>query len=95
MINLDIQLKLLFFSLFYGFLFSSILDIAFPIIKKLNIYYQIIISFFLILLMAIIYFIGIYKIGYIIFHIYSIIAIIVGFISYDIIINIIAKRLKK
>ena len=95
MIEISIQLKLLIFSLIYGFLFSIILDILYPLIKKTNKIYQIIISFFLILIMAIIYFIAIDKIGYVIFHLYSILAIIIGFISYDIIINVIAKRLKK
>ena len=95
MIELSLQVKLLTFSLIYGFLFSIILDVLYPIIKKYKKVYQIILSFFLILLMAIIYFIAIDKIGYIIFHLYSIFAIIIGFVSYDIIINIIAKRTKK
>ena len=95
MIELSLQIKLLTFSLIYGFLFSIILDVLHPIIKKYKKVYQIILSFFLILLMSIIYFIAIDKIGYIIFHLYSIFAIIIGFVSYDIIINIIAKRTKK
>ena len=95
MIELSLQIKLLTFSLIYGFLFSIILDVLYPIIKKYKKVYQIILSFFLILLMSIIYFIAIDKIGYIIFHLYSIFAIIIGFVSSDIIINIIAKRTKK
>ena len=95
MIELSLQIKLLTFSLIYGFLFSIILDVLYPIIKKYKKVYQIILSFFLILLMSIIYFVAIDKIGYIIFHLYSIFAIIIGFVSYDIIINIIAKRTKK
>ena len=95
MIELSLQIKLLTFSLIYGFLFSIILDVLYPIIKKYKKGYKIILSIFLILLMSIIYFIAIDKIGYIIFHLYSIFAIIIGFVSYDIIINIIAKRTKK
>ena len=95
MISLDIQIKLLVFSLVYGFLFSSFLDILYPLIKKYNKIYQIVLSFFFILLMAIIYFIAIDKIGYIIFHLYSIFAIIIGFVSYDIIIRVIAKNIKR
>ena len=95
MIELSLQIKLLTFSLIYGFLFSIILDVLYPIIKNYKKVYQFILSFFLIMLMAIIYFIAIDKIGYIIFHLYSIFAIIIGFVSYDIIINIIAKRTKK
>ena len=52
-------------------------------------------SFFFILLMAIIYFIAIDKIGYVIFHLYSILAIIIGFVSYDILIIVIAKNIKR
>ena len=45
--------------------------------------------------MTFIYFIGIQKIGNAIFHIYSVISIIVGFIVYDIIIKLIANTPKK
>lgn len=94
MISLNIQIKLLVFSLIYGFLFSIALDILYPIIKKTKSIYQIIISFIFILLMAVIYFIAIDKIGYVIFHLYSIFAIIIGFISYDVIISLISKNIK-
>ena len=95
MISLNIQIKLLVFSLIYGFLFSIALDILYPLIRKTNKFYQIILSFFFILLMAIIYFIAIDKIGYVIFHLYSILAIIIGFVSYDILIIVIAKNIKR
>ena len=95
MISLSIQIKLLVFSLIYGFLFSSFLDILYPLIRKTNKFYQIILSFFFILLMAIIYFVAIDKIGYVIFHLYSILAIVVGFISYDLLIILIAKNIKR
>ena len=95
MISLNIQIKLLVFSLIYGFLLSIALDILYPLIRKTNKIYQIILSFIFVLLMAIIYFIAIDKIGYVIFHLYSIFAIIIGFISYDIIISVIAKNIKR
>ena len=103
MISLNIQIKLLVFSLIYGFLFSIALDILYPLIRKTNKLYQIILSFLFILLMAIIYFIAIDKIyfiaidkiGYVIFHLYSILAIVIGFISYDILIMLIAKNIKR
>ncbi len=95
MISLNIQIKLLVFSLIYGFLFSIALDVLYPFIKKTNKLYQIILSFIFILLMAVIYFVAIDKIGYVIFHLYSIFAIIIGFVSYDIIIRVIAKNIKR
>ena len=95
MIDLNIQIKLIVFSLIFGFLFSIVLDIFYSIVKNKNKLYSLIISFIVILFMTIIYFIGIKQIGYIIFHLYSILAIIVGFISYDMIIKMIANKHKK
>ena len=95
MIELNIQIKLIIFSLIYGFLFSIFLDVLYSKIKKQKKIVRIILTFLLVLLMAIIYFIAIDKIGYVIFHIYSIFAIIVGFIMYDILISVIAQKNKK
>lgn len=95
MIDLSIQMKLIIFSLIYGFLFSILLDFLYNVIKKWKKIYKIIMSFLLVVLMTIIYFIGIKQIGYIIFHIYSVFAIIVGFFSYDVIIKTIANKNKK
>lgn len=95
MINLSIQLNLIIFSLIYGFMFSIVLDVMYSFTKKIKRIYQIIISFFVVLLMSIIYFVGIDKIGYIIFHVYSILCIIIGFISYDLIIKKLANKYKK
>ena len=95
MINLSIQLNLIVFSLIYGFLFSVILDIMYQFIRQKKKVYQIIISFIIVMLMAVIYFVGINKIGCIIFHFYSILCIIAGFISYDLIIKSIANKYKK
>lgn len=95
MIELNVQIKLIIFSLIYGFLFSIILDIIYPFIKKRKKVSRLGLSFLLVMLMAIIYFVAIDKIGYVIFHIYSIFAIVVGFVLYDIIISVIAKKSKR
>ena len=95
MIDLNIQIKLIIFSFIFGFLFSILLDSFYIFIHKLNRLSAIIISFILIFLMTVIYFIGIKQIGYVIFHFYSIIAIIIGFILYDCILRLIAKQKKK
>ena len=94
MIELNVQIKLIIFSLIYGFLFSIILDIIYPFIKKRKKVSRLGLSFLLVMLMAIVYFVAIDKIGYVIFHIYSIFAIVVGFVLYDIIIGVIAKKSK-
>ena len=95
MIELNVQIKLIIFSLIYGFLFSIILDIIYPFIKKRKKVSRSGLSFLLVMLMAIVYFVAIDKIGYVIFHIYSIFAIVVGFVLYDIIIGVIAKKSKR
>lgn len=95
MINLDIQIKLLVFSLIYGFLFSIMLDVLYPLIRYKQKYIKLFFTFVIVLFMAILYFIAIDKIGCIIFHMYGVIAIIIGFISYDLMISVIAKRIKK
>lgn len=95
MIDLTIQFRLIIFSFIFGFLFSYILEVFNKAIKKCNKFVQIIFSFLLVLFMTIIYFIGIQKIGNAIFHIYSIISIIIGFITYDVVIKIIANTPKK
>lgn len=95
MINLNVQIKLIIFSFIFGFLLSIIMDIFYLYIKNKNTISSILLSFILIIFMTIIYFIGIKQIGYIIFHFYSILIIIGGFITYEIILKIIAKNNKK
>lgn len=95
MIELSIQLKLIIFSFVFGFNFSILLDYFYYIIKNHNKLFSIIISFLLVLLMTIVYFVGISKIGNVTFHFYSILLIIVGFITYDIILKLIANITKK
>lgn len=95
MINLDIQIKLILFSLFFGFFFSILLEIFNKKIKKYKTYIKILLSCFLVFFMSFVYFIGIQKIGNAILHIYSILSIIIGFLLYDLIIKLIDKNNKK
>ena len=95
MIDLNVQLKLIIFSFIFGFMFSALLEIFNKKINKCKSYLKFLFSMILIIIMTYIYFIGIQKVGNGIFHIYSIISIIVGFILYDIIIYKIANKDKK
>lgn len=95
MIELELQFKLIIFSFIFGFIFSFILELFNSKIKKFPKYIEIIFSFLLIAFMTLIYFVGIHKIGNAIFHIYSIISIIIGFLFYDILIKLIANNNKK
>ena len=95
MIELTLQFKLIIFSFIFGFLFSAALEGFNKVIKKYSTFVEILLSFIFILFMTFIYFIGIQKISNAIFHIYSILSIVLGFIFYDIIIKIIANNNKK
>lgn len=95
MISLTLQFKLIIFSFIFGFLFSALLEWFNKKINKYRFYIKILSSLILVAIMTYIYFVGIEKIGNAIFHIYSIIFIIVGFVSYDVIIKLIANNNKK
>ena len=95
MISLNIQFKLIVFSFIFGFMFSIVLDLFDMISNRISKVLNIVLSFLLILLMTFIYFIGIQKIGNAIFHVYSIISIIIGFILYDVVLKLIANTNKK
>lgn len=91
MIDLHIQIRLIVFSFIFGFLASYILEIFNKYTEKLKDALKLILSFVLILFISFIYFLGIIKIGFAIFHVYSILSIILGFILYDILIKVIFK----
>ncbi len=95
MIDLTLQFKLIIFSFIFGFLFSALLEWFNKKINKHNTCARLVFSIFLIIFMTFVYFVGIQKIGNAIFHIYSIISIIVGYILYDLIIKLIANNNKK
>lgn len=95
MIDLQIQIKLIIFSFIFGFLFSAVVEFFNIKIKKCKQYVKIISTFFMVLFSTVIYFEGINKIGNAIFHIYSILTIIIGFISYDLLLRQIENKNKK
>lgn len=95
MIDLTLQFKLIFFSFIFGFMFSVSLESFNKIIKKYSTIIEIILSFIFIIFMTFIYFLGIQKIGNAIFHIYSVLCIILGFFMYNMILKLIANSKKK
>ena len=95
MISLVLQFKLIFFSFIFGFLFSALLEWFNKKIVNINTYLKLLYSVLLVISMTFIYFVGIQKIGNAIFHIYSIISIVVGFVLYDILIKLIANPPKR
>ncbi len=95
MIDLNIQIKLIVFSFIFGFFFSVMLEIFNKKVDKCKKVVKLILTFLVVFLSTIIYFEGIKRIGNATFHIYSILTIIVGFISYDLLIRLIANTGKK
>ena len=95
MIALNIQIKLIIFSFIFGFFFSITLEIFNNKIKKCKKSVKLILSFLVVFVSTIIYFEGINRIGDAIFHIYSVITIVIGFISYDLLLRLIANNSKK
>ena len=95
MIDLNIQIKLIIFSFIFGFFFSVLLEIFNKKIVKCKMCVKFILSFLVVILSTIVYFEGIKKIGNAIFHIYSIITIVLGFVCYDLLIRLIANKNKK
>ena len=95
MIALNIQIKLIIFSFIFGFFFSVILEIFNKKVNKCKKSVKLVLSFLVVFLSTLIYFEGINRIGNAIFHIYSIITIIVGFVSYDLLLRLIANKTKK
>ena len=95
MIDLNIQIKLIIFSFIFGFFFSILLEIFNKKIDKCKKYVKLILSFLVVILSSVIYFEGIKRIGNAIFHIYSIITIVLGFVFYDLLIKLIENKSKK
>ena len=91
MIELVIQIKLIVFSFIFGFIFSHVLESFNNLIAKYSNIIKLTLSFILISFCTFVYFVGIYKVGYALFHIYSILSIICGFIFYDILVKYIFK----
>ena len=95
MIDLSTQFKLIIFSFIFGFIFSLLLEILNNKIKKFSAFVEILISFVFIVVMVLIYFVGINKISNAVFHIYSIFSIILGFVTYNVLLYMIANNNKK
>lgn len=95
MIDLNIQIKLIIFSFIFGFFFSILIEIFNKKTENCKKSVKLILSFLVVFLSTLIYFEGINRIGNAIFHIYSVITIVIGFISYDFLLRLIANKTKK
>lgn len=97
--NLEFQIHTLVFSFFFGILFSFLLNINYKILYPEKKWYQILSNFIFVIGGILLYFFGLQKINYGIFHPYSALLIIVGFLlehyTHYIFIRMFAKWRKK
>ena len=84
MIYLNIQLKLIVFSFIFGFFFAALLKKYNKYTSKIKTIYKVLVTIIMMLCLDSIYFFGIYIISNAIFHIYSLLSIILGIITYNI-----------
>ena len=87
MIDLNIQLKLIIFSFIFGFFLSIALEKYNKKMINKSIILRVLIGFIMVLIFDIIYFIGIYNISSGVFHIYSVINILLGIFTYKVVIK--------
>ncbi len=95
MIALKLQIYTIIFSFLYGIGFSLLLDFNYRFIHSKNKFIKYFSTILIVILSILIYFIGIMKISYGIFHIYSILCIIIGYILTSLVVSYIAKRKRK
>lgn len=93
--QLNIQISLIIFSILYGIFFSLFLDLSYKLLHNKNKIIKYVSTIICIIISVYIYFKGIQKISYGIFHIYSLLLIITGFILENIIHKFIEKKIKK
>ncbi len=92
--NIKIQITTLLFSFLYGIFFSFFLSLNYKFIYSNKKIFRTVISFLVVVISVLIYFIILKKINYGIFHIYEILMITLGFIVENIIVSIIANKKK-
>ena len=88
------QIKTIIFSIIYGIIFSSLIDVNHKYLTK-NKIINILITFILIIISVLIYFILLRRINNAIFNNYEIICIIIGFIVENLIHSKVEKIRKK
>jgi len=93
--DIKLQIVTLLVSFFYGIFFSFFLSLNYKFIYNDKKIVKIIMSFLIVIISVLLYFIILRKINYGIFHIYEILSIIMGFIIENWFSSIIAKRVKK
>ena len=92
--NIKLQITTLLFSFLYGIFFSFFLSLNYKFIYSNKRVFRTVISFLVVVVSVLLYFIILKKINYGIFHIYEVLMIILGVIVENIIISVIANKKK-
>ena len=93
--DINIQIKTLLVSFVYGIFFSFFLELNYKFIYSDKKIFKIIISFLIVILNVLLYFIILKKVNNGIFHIYEILSLSLGFIIENWLSGIIAKKYKR
>lgn len=80
MIPLKIQVYTIIFSFLFGMFFFFLINLNYKFIYSKNKFIKIFSTMLIIVISVIIYFIGIMKISYGVFHIYSLLCILVSYV---------------
>ena len=93
--DIDIQIKIILFSLVFGFIFSFFLRFNYKYIVGCKKFLSFILSFLFVLVSSLLYFIILKKINFGIFHQYEILCIVIGFFFENLVVCMVEKKLKK
>ena len=78
--NLKIQIFSLLYSFSFGILFFILLEVNYRLLYEGKLFYRIIISFFFIIFMTLLYYIGLLKINNGIIHVYFLLSMFTGYL---------------
>ena len=93
--NIFVQIKTIIFSFIYGMFFCFFLGLNYKYIIGDRFFLKVILTFMFVVVNVLLYFIILKKINFGIFHIYEIIAIITGFLFYNLICFYVESKRKK
>ena len=93
--SLNIQIKTIFFSIFFGFIFSLVLGFNYRFIIGNKKVLSPILTLLLVIVFTLLYFIILNNINCGIFHIYEIFCIFFGFLFENLVVGFVEKKSKK
>lgn len=93
--SIIVQIKTILFSILFGIIFSVVIGLNYKYICGTKKILSFILTFMLVLVFTLLYFICLKYINFGIFHYYEILSIIFGFIVENLFYRIVEKKIKK